>query len=110
MTKHDLVLQISEETGLPQQKVHQVVQKTFDYITEALARGEKVELRNFGVYEVKTRKARVGRNPNTPQINVPIPARAVVRFKAGKEMRDRVAQLKPEDLAPKANEPPAPPA
>ena len=63
LTKRDLVVRISEETGLVQQQVFDVVQKTLDYITEALAKGDKVELRNFGVFEVKVRKARVGRNP-----------------------------------------------
>jgi nucleoid DNA-binding protein len=54
-------------------------------ITEALAKGDKVELRKFGVFEVKVRKARVGRNPNKPETDVPIPARSMVKFKAGKE-------------------------
>ena len=66
MTKRDLVVRISEETGLVQQEVLNVVQKTLDYIAEAVAKGIKVELRNFGVFEVKVRKARVGRNPNAP--------------------------------------------
>jgi len=95
MTKRDLVIRISNETGLIQQEVLAVVQKTLDYIAEALAKGEKVELRNFGVFEVKVRKARVGRNPNAPETDVPIPERAVVKFKAGKEMRDQVIKLSP---------------
>jgi nucleoid DNA-binding protein len=70
------------------------VQKTLDYIAEALAKGNKVELRNFGVFEVKIRKARVGRNPKRPQKDVPIPARAIVKFKAGKEMRTAVLKLR----------------
>jgi len=104
MTKRDLVIRISNETGLVQQKVLVVVQKTLDYIAEALTKGEKVELRNFGVFEVKVRKARVGRNPNAPETDVPIPERAVVKFKAGKEMRDQVLRLGPEAGTP----PPAP--
>ena len=96
MTKRDLVIRISNETGLVQQKVLVVVQKTLDYIAEALAKGDKVELRNFGVFEVKIRKARVGRNPNAPETDVPIPERAVVKFKAGKEMRDHVFKLGPD--------------
>ena len=67
-----------------------------DYIAESLAKGGKVELRNFGVFEVKIRKARVGRNPNRPEKNVPIPARAMVKFKAGKEMRAQVLKLTPK--------------
>jgi nucleoid DNA-binding protein len=77
LTKRDLVIRISEETRLTQQEVLDVVQKTLDYIAEALSKGDKVELRNFGVFEVKTRKARVGRNPNAPETDVPIPARSV---------------------------------
>ena len=88
-------MRISNETSLVQQQVLDVVQKTLDYIAEALAKGDKVELRNFGVFEVKIRKARVGRNPNAPATDVPIPARATVKFKAGKEMRAEVFKLSP---------------
>lgn len=95
LTKRDLVMRISGETGLVQQQVQDVLQKTLDYISEALSNGDKVELRNFGVFEVKVRKARVGRNPNRPETDVPIPQRAVVKFKAGKEMRADVLQLSP---------------
>jgi nucleoid DNA-binding protein len=96
LTKRDLVVRISEETGLVQQQVLEVVQKTLDYISEALAKGNDVELRNFGVFEVKIRKARVGRNPNKPETDVPIPARSVVKFKPGKEMREQVIKLSPK--------------
>src|SRR5437868_2191131 len=99
MTKRDLVIRISNETGLIQQQVLDVVQKTLDYISEALAKGNKVELRNFGVFEVKVRKARIGRNPNSPAADVPIPEHSVVKFKPGKEMRAEVLKI-----------PPAPPA
>lgn len=98
LTKRDLVIRISNETGLVQQQVLDVIQKTLDYIAEALAKGDKVELRNFGVFEVKVRKARVGRNPNAPEKDVPIPERAVVKFKAGKEMRADVFKLSPKQL------------
>lgn len=97
LTKRDLVVRISRELdGLKQQDVLAVIQKTLDYIAEALAKGDKVELRNFGVFEVKTRKARVGRNPNAPAVDVPIPERSVVKFKAGKEMRAEVLLLPPQ--------------
>ncbi|MDX1953056.1 MAG: HU family DNA-binding protein [Verrucomicrobiota bacterium] len=98
MTKRDLVVRISEESGIVQQQVLEVVQKTLDYIAEAVAKGKKVELRNFGVFEVKVRKARVGRNPNSPAADVPIPPRAVVKFKPGKEMREAVLKLTPQDI------------
>src|SRR5215813_7608726 len=93
LTKRDLVVRISEDTGLIQNDVLQVVQKTLDYILDALAKGDKVELRNFGVFEVKIRKARVGRNPNSPDTDVPIPQRSVVKFKPGKEMRAEVLKI-----------------
>ena len=95
LTKRDLVIRISEETDLVQAQVFEVVQKTLDYIAEALAKGDKVELRNFGVFDVKIRKARVGRNPNRPETDVLIPPRATVKFKAGKEMRAEVLKLTP---------------
>jgi nucleoid DNA-binding protein len=99
MTKRDLVIRISNETGLVQQQVLDVVQKTLDYIAEAVSNGRKVELRNFGVFEVKVRKARVGRNPNNPGTDVPIPQRAVVKFKPGKDMREDVLKLTPAKIA-----------
>jgi nucleoid DNA-binding protein len=110
MTKRDLVVRISEETGLVQQDVLNVVQKTLDYIAEAVAQGTKVELRNFGVFEVKVRKARVGRNPNAPAADVRIPPRAVVKFKPGKEMREAVLRLTPDETGtskPNSNSTPA---
>lgn len=90
MTKRDLVIRISEETGQIQQKVQDVVQLTLDHISEAVAARKTVELRNFGVFEVKVRKARIGRNPHQPDTDVPIPQRAGVKFKPGKEMREAV--------------------
>lgn len=87
MTKRQLVVRISDETGLTQRQVFGVVQRTLDYITESLSRGETVEFRDFGVFEIKTRKPRVGRNPNKPKNTVVIPARKVVKFKAGKVMK-----------------------
>ncbi len=93
MTKRELVVRISKETELGQQDVLDVVQKTLDYIAESVAKGNTVELRNFGVFEVKVRKARIGRNPNEPEKNIPIPQRSVVKFKPGKEMREAVLKL-----------------
>jgi len=100
LTKRDLVIHIAEDTGLKQNDVMNVVQKTLDGITAALAKGQKVELRNFGVFEVRTRRARIGRNPNSPTTDVPIPARTVVIFKAGKEMRSAVLKLSGKSPAP----------
>ena len=96
LTKRDIVLRISAESGLLQDDVQQVVQKTLDAISHALAHGDKVELRNFGVFEIKLHRARVGRNPLAPAINLHIPPRAMVKFKAGKEMRAQVSKLNPQ--------------
>src|SRR6266571_1814246 len=96
LTKRDLVTRISTETDVHQQQVLDVVQKTLDQISESVAKGDNVELRNFGVFEVKVRKARIGRNPNAPATDVPIPERSVVKFKPGKEMRAEVLKLSPE--------------
>jgi nucleoid DNA-binding protein len=105
MTKRDLVVRISNETELIQQDVLNVIQKMLDAISEALANGKKVELRNFGVFEIKVRKPRVGRNPNAPAADVRIPARAVVKFKPGKEMRESVFKLSPaQSSAPAASQ------
>ena len=90
LTKRDLVVQISRETGITQQEVFAVIQQTLDLITDALASGQDVELRNFGVFEVKLTTSRVGRNPHKPETDVVIPARATVKFKSGKIMRQRV--------------------
>lgn len=87
MTKRDLVMRIAKETGLIQQDVFAVLQKTLDYIVESLARGESVEFRNFGVFEVRIRKSRIGRNPNKPTHVVTIPTRKVVKFKMGRIMK-----------------------
>src|SRR5678816_3317696 len=109
LTKRDLVIRISEESGLVQQQVLDVVQKTLDYIAQALAKGDKVELRNFGVFEVKVRKARIGRNPNAPETDVPIPELSLIKFKAGKEMRAEVIKIQPKEEAP-VDAPAQPPA
>ena len=90
MTKRDLVMRIASETGLIQQDVYAVIQKTLDYIVEALDEGDTVEFRNFGVFEVRERKQRIGRNPNKPEDVVTIPARKVVKFKPGKIMRQKI--------------------
>ncbi|MEI6337324.1 MAG: HU family DNA-binding protein [Verrucomicrobiota bacterium] len=90
LTKRELVIEISRDTGLVQQDVFSVIQKTLDCITNALAKGQDVELRNFGVFEVRLTKSRVGRNPHKPEHDVVIPARATVKFKSGKIMRQRV--------------------
>jgi len=92
LTKRDLTVRISNETGLVQAQVSDVIQKTMDYITESLAEGNDVELRNFGVFQIRLSGARVGRNPNEPGSRYAIPERAVVKFRAGKVMRQKTAR------------------
>ena len=106
LTKRDLVLRICEDTDLVQQHVFDLVQRTLDHIIKALAKGEKVELRNFGIFEIRVRKARTGRNPSAPGIEVPIPERSVVKFKAGREMRLGVGKLNPKLVTTAQTQPP----
>ncbi|MEM6364711.1 MAG: HU family DNA-binding protein [Planctomycetota bacterium] len=89
MTKKEIVRIVSEELGLTQQQTKDVVQRTFDSIIETLAREGRIELRNFGVFEVKSRAARRARNPKTGQ-SVEVPEKCVVTFKPGKIMEERV--------------------
>ncbi len=92
MTKKEIVKTISEEIGLTQLKTKEIVQKTFDAIVETLVADGRIELRNFGVFEVKRRAARKARNPRTGQ-RVDVPEKYVVTFKPGKEMEERVRRL-----------------
>lgn len=91
MTKKDIITSIAEETGIKQIEVKKVVQRTLDTIIESLSRGDKVELRNFGIFKVKTRKGRMGRNPRTGE-NVRIPDKKVVSFKSGMKMKSIVEE------------------
>ena len=93
MTKRDFVEKIAKETGFIQQDVTIVVQRLLDMLADEIAAGHTVELRNFGVFEVRQSQARVGRNPKHPERTVLIPARAVVKFSSGKSLKERVSQL-----------------
>jgi nucleoid DNA-binding protein len=92
VTKKEIVKTISEDIGLTQLKTKEIVQKTFDAIVEALVEERRIELRNFGVFEVKERAARKARNPRTGE-RVDVPEKMVVTFKPGKEMEEKVRQL-----------------
>ena len=92
VTKKEIVKQISEELGLTQLKTKEIVQKTFKAIVDTLLREKRIELRNFGVFEVKRRKARKARNPRTGE-KVDVEPKNVVTFKPGKEMEERVRQM-----------------
>jgi nucleoid DNA-binding protein len=96
LTKRDIVVAISNQTGMVQHEVFDVVQRTLDQITDSLAKNVAVELRNFGVFQPRLTKPRVGRNPNQPGSSFVIPPRATVKFKAGKIMRQRVEKLSRE--------------
>ncbi|MEX0716642.1 MAG: HU family DNA-binding protein [Planctomycetaceae bacterium] len=101
MTKKEIVKSISEEIGLTQLKTKEIVQKTFDAIVETLVTDRRIELRNFGVFEVKKRAARKARNPRTGD-PVDVAEKYVVTFKPGKEMEDKVRQLEEREAARKA--------
>lgn len=98
MTKKEIVKAISEEIGMTQLKTKEIVQKTFDAIVETLITESRIELRNFGVFEVKKRAARKARNPRTGD-KVLVPAKFVVTFKPGKEMEAKVRQLEEQAAA-----------
>jgi len=89
ITKKDIVMKIAVDTNIKQIDVKKVVQMTFDIIIDALARGEKIELRNFGVFKTKSRKGRMGRNPRTG-VQVPVPPKKVAIFKPGLVMKAKV--------------------
>jgi nucleoid DNA-binding protein len=93
MTKKELVKTIAEEVGLPPAKVQEIVQRVLDGFVETLVKEGRIELRNFGVFQVKERKPRKARNPRTGQA-VAVPSKFVVTFKPGREMAKQVRQLK----------------
>ena len=101
MTKKEIVRTISEEIGLTQLKTKEIVQKTFDAIVETLVEDGRIELRNFGVFEVKRRAPRKARNPRTGD-KVFVPEKFVVTFKPGKQMEQRVRELERRAAAARA--------
>jgi len=112
VTKKEIVKAISEEIGMTQLKTKEIVQKTFNAIVDTLVKHGRVELRNFGVFEVKQRKPRKARNPRTGQ-RVDVPRKAVITFKPGKEMEQRLRELEqamggaPTGAPPQGESPPA---
>jgi integration host factor beta subunit len=89
LTKRELVIEVAEQLGFTQNEVASIVQTTLDTITQSLAKGQRLELRNFGVFDVKTRDPRVGRNPRTGE-EVQIEAKRVPGFKPGKALKEYV--------------------
>lgn len=96
ITKRDLVVQIADQSGLTQHQVFDVLQLFLDNVTQHLSQQHEVVLRNFGTFEIRVAKAKIGRNPNDPEKDVPIPARCVVKFRPGKELKDRVEAIPPK--------------
>ncbi len=101
MTKKEIVKTISDKHQLTQLKTKEIVQSTFEAIIETLVEEHRIELRNFGVFEVKKRAARKARNPRTGE-RVDVAEKYVVTFKPGKEMEERVLRLEQEEAARKA--------
>ena len=93
VTKKEMAKAIADEMGILQTQAQEIVQRVFDGIVETLVQEGRIELRNFGVFEVKKRKPRKARNPRTGE-KVKVPAKLVVTFKPGLEMEQRVGQLK----------------
>ena len=100
MTKKEIVKTISDETGLNQQQIKTIVQKTFDAIVMTLVEEGRIELRNFGVFQVRPRAARKARNPRTGR-QVEVPEKFVVTFKPGKIMEEQVNSIEGTSLAQK---------
>ena len=88
MIKNDIINAVAEAAGVPRQKATQAVETIIDVLRQALSRGERIELRGFGVFLVKPRKRGIGRNPKRPTEEVQIPPGFTIRFKPGKELRD----------------------
>ncbi|MGE3954289.1 MAG: HU family DNA-binding protein [Parachlamydiales bacterium] len=92
VTKKKLVTDISARKGMHPNDVRNVIQAFLDEMTDALVRGDRLEFRDFGVFEVVIRKAKVGRNPKNPEVPVMIPARPAVKFTPGKKMKQRIEE------------------
>lgn len=94
MTKQDIIRRVCERLDLPKPEAAKLVQATFDALTDSLLADGRVELRNFGIFQIKRREARLGRNPKTGE-TVQVAPRSTVTFKPGKEMELRVRDLAP---------------
>ncbi len=93
ITKRMISNKVAEKIGITQQHAFLAVKATLDTLGELLSKGEHAELRGFGVFEIVTQRPRVGRNPNNPQQTVKIPARKVVKFRAGHDLAAKVEKL-----------------
>ena len=91
MNKTELIAAVAAKTGLSKKDAEKAVAATIDAVTESLVKGEKIQVSGFGIFEVKTREARVGRNPRTKE-TIQIPATRLPQFKASKTLKDTVAK------------------
>jgi DNA-binding protein HU-beta len=91
MNKTELIAAVAEKAGLTKKDAERVVNATVDAISESLVKGDKVAISGFGIFEAKTREARVGRNPRTKE-TIQIPATRLPVFKASKTLKDSVAK------------------
>ena len=91
MNKTELIAAVAAKTGLTKKDAEKVVNATIDTITEGMVNGDKVNVSGFGIFEVKTREARVGRNPRTKE-TIQIPATKLPAFKASKTLKDAIAK------------------
>ena len=91
MNKTELIAAVAEKTGLTKKDAERVVSATFETVTESLKKGDKVSVSGFGIFEVKTREARIGRNPRTKE-EIKIPATKLPTFKASKTLKDTIAK------------------
>lgn len=98
MTKRELVIRVANSLGMTQSDVSRIIENTFDTLAKSLAQGERWELRDFGVFEVKIRASRIGRNPRTGD-EVPVPERRVVTFRPGKQMKKLVTSTPADEDA-----------
>ncbi|GMW02443.1 MAG: hypothetical protein AMXMBFR84_35790 [Candidatus Hydrogenedentota bacterium] len=99
MTKRELVIRVANRLGMTQSDVAKIIEGTFETISRTLAEGKRWELRDFGVFEVKSRASRLGRNPRTGD-QVPVPERRVVTFRPGKKMKELVATGSEDEMEP----------
>lgn len=95
ITKKKLVQVISQKQGLHPNEVRNVMQAFLDIMTEYLSKGDRLEFRDFGVFEVIVRKQKIGRNPKHAEVPIVIPARQVVKFTPGKKMREVIEKTPP---------------
>lgn len=95
VTKRDIITELSDLTGLKHQQVAEVLDGLIEIIGKKTESGDDVTFRKFGTFEVRVAKSKIGRNPNKPQDEVRIPDRCIVRFKPGRELKERVARLDP---------------